>query len=339
MRPGCAAVVAACLIALSLGGCDRLADRQVEQALTRTRTDLLKSPDLHVVLCGTGTPLPDPARAGACTAVIAGGEFILVDVGPGSWETVDLANLPTAGLSAILLTHFHSDDIGALGEAVTQSWIAGRTKPLDVYGPPGVAQVVGGFAQAYAFDAAARVAHHGESHMPAAAGRAISHEVAMPDGGAGALVFDRNGLRVTMFRVDHAPVAPAVGYRFDFGGRSVVVSGDTRRSANVVDHSRGADILVHEAMQPKLLHRASAVARRLGRDRLADMAEDIITYHTSVGDAVAVATEAGVPHLVLTHLVPGPSNAIARRLFLDGATFDGTLTLGTDGMEFVLPPK
>jgi ribonuclease Z len=106
-----------------------------------------------------------------------------------------------------------------------------------------------------------------------------------------------------------------------------------------VDHSRGADILVHEAMQPKLLDRASAVARRLGRDRLADMAEDIITYHTSVGDAVAVATEAGVPHLVLTHLVPGPSNAIARRLFLDGATFDGTLTLGTDGMEFVLPPR
>lgn len=106
-----------------------------------------------------------------------------------------------------------------------------------------------------------------------------------------------------------------------------------------MDHSRGADILVHEAMQPKLLDRASAVARRLGRDRLADMAEDIITYHTSVGDAVAVATEAGVPHLVLTHLVPGPSNAIARRLFLDGATFDGTLTLGTDGMEFVLPPR
>src|SRR5262249_25365896 len=134
---------------------------------------------------------------------------------------------------------------------------------------------------------------------------------------------------------DHAPVAPAVGYRFDFAGRAVVVSGDTRRSPNVVGHSRGADILVHEAMQPKLIHQASVVARRLGRDRLADMAEDIGAYHTSV----AVATEAGVPHLVLTHLVPGPSNAIARRLFLDGATFDGTLTLGADGMEFVLPPK
>src|SRR5262249_35168325 len=225
VRPGCAAVVAACVLACALAGCDRLADRQVEKALTRARADLLKSPDLRVVLGGTGTPLPDPARAGACTAVLAGGEFVLVDVGPGSWETVDLANLPTAGLSAILLTHFHSDHIGDLGEAVTQSWIAGRTSPLDVYGPPGVEQVVGGFAQAYALDAAARVTHHGEGHMPAAAGRAISHEVAMPDGDAAALVFDRNGLRVTMFRVDHAPVVPAVGYRFDFGGRSVVVSG------------------------------------------------------------------------------------------------------------------
>src|SRR5262249_9816847 len=238
------AVAMVCLVAVSLAACDRLADRQVEQTLTRTRTDLLKSPDLHLVLCGTGTPLPDPGRAGACTAVIAGGEFILVDVGPGSWETVDPANLPTAGLSAILLTHFHSDHIGDLGEAVTQSWISGRTNPLDVYGPRGVAQVVAGFERAYAFAAAARVAHHHESHMPAAAGRAIAHEVAMPDGDGGALMFDRNGLRVTMFRVDHAPVAPAVGYRFDFAGRSVVVSGDTRRSPNVVGHSRGADILV-----------------------------------------------------------------------------------------------
>src|SRR5262249_40520142 len=228
------AVAMVCLVAVSLAACDRLADRQVEQTLTRTRTDLLKSPDLHLVLCGTGTPLPDPARAGACTAVIAGGELIIVDVGPGSWETVDLANLPTAGLSAILLTHFHSEHIGDLGEAGTQSWIPGRTSPLVVTGAPGAAQVGGGVAQAHARDAAARRTHHGEGHMPAAAGRAISQEVAMPDGDAAALVFDRNGLRVTMFPVDHAPVVPAVGYRFDFGGRSVVVSGDTRRSANVV---------------------------------------------------------------------------------------------------------
>lgn len=330
----------ACALAVTvvaLAGCERLADRQVERTLTRARTELLASPDLRVVLCGTGSPLPDAARASACTAVLAGGQFVLVDVGPGSWESVDLADLPTAALSAVLLTHFHSDHIGDLGEAVTQSWIAGRAAPLEVYGPPGVARVVGGFDQAYAFDVAARVAHHGEDHLAAAAGKAVAHELAMPAPDGSTLVFDRGGLRVTMFPVDHAPVDPAVGYRFDYGGRAVVVSGDTKRSASVVRQARGADLLIHEALQPKLVARASAVARRLGRDRLADMADDVVDYHTAVPEAVAVAEEAGVPHLVLTHLVPGPSNILVRRLFLDGVAFDGELTLGTDGMEFVLP--
>ena len=100
---------------------------------------------MTVVLCGTGSPLADQERAGACTAVIAGGELVLVDVGPGSWETLDLTNVPTGELSAVLLTHFHSDHIGDLGEAMTQSWIAGRDTPLDVYGPVGTKQVVDGF--------------------------------------------------------------------------------------------------------------------------------------------------------------------------------------------------
>jgi len=332
-----AALLVAALVALA--SCDRLADREAERTITRARTDLLTAPELRVVLCGTGSPLPDASRAGACTAVIAGGELVLVDVGPGSWETVDLANLPTAALSAILLTHFHSDHIGDLGEATTQSWIAGRANPLEVFGPPGVAEVVGGFDQAYAQDRTARVAHHGADHLPPAAGKAVARELAMPDGDGVTPVFERNGLRVTMFRVDHSPVYPAVGYRFDYRGRAVVVSGDTARSASVIEHSRGADLLVHEAMQKDLVERASAVARRLGRDRLADMAHDIVSYHTSVADAVGVAREAGVPHLVLTHLVPGPSNAIARRLFLRGVQFDGELTLGADGMEFTLPPR
>jgi ribonuclease Z len=92
-------------------------------------------------------------------------------------------------------------------------------------------------------------------------------------------------------------------------------------------------------MQPVLVRRAATVARRLGRDRIADMAEDIVEYHTSVADAIAVAHDAGVPHLVLTHLVPGPSNVRARRLFLGGVEFDGELTLGADGMEFALAPR
>ena len=320
---------------------------------------MLTSPDLQVVLCGTGSPLADPERASACTAVIAGGVFVLVDVGPGSWEQADLANLPLAHLDAVLLTHFHSDHIGDLGEAITQSWIAGRTRPLDVYGPPGVDRIVAGLREVYAFDVEYRVRHHGEQWLPRGAAFAVAHELALPPEGStdAVVVFEqqapfggarsepqaseaRAGLRVTAFRVDHAPVSPAVGYRFDWRGRSVVVSGDTRKSASVVANARGTDLLVHEALQPALTERAAAIARRLGLERVAKLAGDIPSYHTTPREAAEVARDAGVKQLVLTHLVPGPTSALAKRLFLadsDGV-FPGEITLGEDGMRFVLAP-
>lgn len=325
----------------SAPGCERLVERQIARNLERVDESVLTSPDLQVVLCGTGSPLPDPARASACTAVLAGGHFVLVDSGPGSWEVLDLANLPIGRVDAVLLTHFHSDHIGDLGEATTQSWIAGRSAPLEVFGPPGTARVVAGFAEAYAADVDARIAHHGDAWMPRAAAGAVARELPMPEGTAATPVFERDGLRVTMFAVDHEPVRSAVGYRFDFAGRSVVVSGDTRKSASLVAHARGADLLVHEALNRAMVERAAAVARRLGRERMAKLAGDIPGYHTSPVEAAETAREAGVPHLVLTHLVPAPPNALARRMFLAGVTdvYDGEVTLGEDGMRFALPPR
>lgn len=329
-------------LAVYSAGCQRFVDRQIEQALTRTDMAILESPGLHVVLCGTGSPLPDKDRASACTAIAAGGELVLVDVGPGSWETVDLANLPTGALSAVLLTHFHSDHIGDLGEAMTQSWIAGRTRMLDVYGPAGTAYVVSGFNQAYAPDAQYRTAHHGEDYLPAAIAPALAHDVPLEETeGADALVFERNGLKVTMFRVRHDPVRPAVGYRFDYGGRAVVVSGDTAKSASLIAHAKGADILIHEALQPDLIGRAATIADRLGRHRIAKLARDTVGYHTSPVEAAEVARDAGVEMLVFTHLVPAPPNFLARRLFLAGVAevFPGTVVLGEDGMRFDLEPR
>lgn len=329
------------LLLLATAGCDRFVDRQVEKQLTRVDHSVLTKPEMQVVLCGTGSPLPDKDRASACTAVIAGGVFVLVDVGPGAWKTVDLANLPTGDLSAVLLTHFHSDHIGDLGETITQSWIAGRKQALDVYGPVGTAAVVDGFTRAYAQDVSYRVRHHGEDYLPHAAGVALAHDVALgAAANADAVVFEKNGLKVTMFRVDHTPVEPAVGYRFDYRGRSVVVSGDTRRSASVAEHARGVDILVHEALQPSMTGRAVAVATRLGMTRLAKLAGDIPGYHTTPAEAAALAQEAGVKHLVLTHLVPGPYNFLARRMFMSGVSeaYKGEVTLGEDGLRFELAP-
>ncbi|RIL04578.1 MAG: MBL fold metallo-hydrolase [Proteobacteria bacterium] len=334
----------ACLVACALAasGCERFVERQVESTLQRADQSLLESPALHVVLCGTGSPLPDPDRAAACTAVIAGGHFFLVDAGPGSWEQVDLANLPTGALRGVFLTHFHSDHVGDLGEAITQSWIAGRAQPLDVYGPPGVARVVAGFAEALAADVEARVAHHGDAYMPRAAAGAVARETALGDApNASAVVFDQDGLRVTMFAVDHEPVRPAVGYRFDWKGRSLVVSGDTRKSASVIEHAKGADLLVHEALAASFTERAVATAKRIGMERLAKLAGDIPSYHTTPREAGEVAQAAGVAHLVLSHMVPAPSNFLVRRSFQKDAesAFSGEVTLGEDGMRFLLAPE
>jgi ribonuclease Z len=335
---------AALLVALALGlaGCDRLESALYERAADRLfagdRTELLDDGALHVVLCGTGSPLADAERAAACTAVVAAGRLFLVDVGPGSWENVQLWRLPRAALAAVLLTHLHSDHIGELGEVVMQSWLAGRTRPLAVYGPPGVTGVVEGFRKAYALDTSYRVAHHGEAAMPPAGAVAVAHPVEVPEAGA-QVVLDEDGLRITAFPVDHRPVVPAYGYRFDHAGRSVVVSGDTARSPALVASAHGADVLVHEALAAHMVGRIAAIARARGEERWTKLMDDVVEYHTTPAEAVGVAREAGVRMLVLTHLVPGPSNRVAAWLFLRGV--DGAprleVVLGEDGMHFRLP--
>jgi ribonuclease Z len=329
------------LLALS-AGCDRILDRQIEQGVNRADKSMLTKPDLQVVLCGTGSPLPDPERAGACTAIIAGGQVVLVDVGPGAWETLDLSGVPTGALSAVLLTHFHSDHIGDLGEAITQSWINGRKQPLDIYGPAGATKVVDGFNQAYSADADYRTLHHGEEYMPRAVAPAVGHDVPLGEAqDADAVVFERDGLKVTMFRVHHDPVTPAVGYRFDYNGRSVVVSGDTGKSEGVAKHAKGTDMLIHEALNREMMGRISGVASRVGQERIGKMANDTLNYHTSPVEAAELARDAGVPTLVLTHVVPGPRNFIMRSMFLDGVSdvYSGEVVVGEDGQRFSLPPK
>lgn len=324
-----------------LTGCERMQDRMIERRIERglagDRENLMKDGSLHVILCGTGSPLPDADRAAACTAVIAGNNFYLVDVGPGSQEVVQLMRLPRARLSGVLLTHFHSDHIGGLGEVTMQSWVAGRDKPLPVYGGPGVEQVVDGFNTAYKHDRAYRVAHHGDHAMPPEGGRTVSRPFEVAE--QRVTIIEDDELLVTAFKVEHDPVEPAVGYRFDYGGRSVVISGDTGRSDALVEASRGADLLVHEALAGHLISRMSRLAGERGLDRLAGLSADILDYHATPAEALDAARRAGVPTLVLTHLVPGPPNRLAERVFMRGTDdTDVELILGRDGMHFVLPP-
>jgi len=316
---------------------DRMIDRVAEAAMQPFRDDLLDDGDLHVVLCGTGSPLPALDRAAACTAVLAGGHFVLVDVGPGSNANLGLWRMPSNRIDAILLTHFHSDHIAELGEVGMQSWALGREAPLKVYGPPGIERVVGGFEESYALDSGYRTAHHGADFMPPDSRPLIPRAVVAEPGGT--LVFEADGLRVIAFPVNHEPVSPAYGYRFEYRGRTVVLSGDTAKSANVAAHSKGADMLIHEALAAHLIGAGEQAAREAGYPRRAHIMADIPTYHTTPVEAAEIANESGVDLLVLSHLVPPPANAIAERLFLSGVSdaWDGEVVLGEDGFHFILP--
>ncbi|MDB5977547.1 MAG: Ribonuclease [Nevskia sp.] len=340
-------VLLICLVLVALAGyaaraplLDALMRRNMDRTLQRTDLSLLDDGRLHVFLCGTAAALPDQDRAGACTAIIADGQFLLIDAGPSSWRVVDGLNLPVSRLSAVLITHLHSDHIGELGEAVEQSWIAGRTQPLDIYGPPGIDDVVQGFAQAYSHDAGYRTVHHGAEFMPEAGARSSVHVLPPPAGSDMVPVLQRNGLQVRAFRVDHAPVDFAYGYRIDWRGRVVVLSGDTRKSPVVLANAHGADLLLHEALSANLIDRASARARVLGLARVAKMAHDTTDYHTTPVEAAELAQAAGVRELVLTHIFPPLPNRLARRLFLEGTeqAYHGKLVLGEDRMRFDLSP-
>jgi len=336
--PGCAILA---LATLTLG-CEQLLVGALERGMRSTVANSAQLSDydddaLHVFLIGTGSPLPDPERASACTAVIAGPHFILVDTGPGSIENLALFNLPRGEVSGVLLTHFHSDHIGDLDEAVFQTWAAGgRGQPLPVYGPPGVEQVVDGYTRAYAIDTGYRIAHHGADVMPPSGGTAIAHTVELPAPGEARVVFERDGLRISMFAVDHEPVAPAVGYRFDYRGRSVVISGDTARSPSLVANAQGVDLLVHEALAGHLVTVMSRVVGEEGQARLSKILTDVLDYHTTPEEAKAIADETGARLLVLTHNVPPLRNAVIERLYIQGLDMEAVV-VGDDGMHFRLP--
>jgi ribonuclease Z len=297
---------------------------------------------LHVALCGTGSPFPDPTRAGPCTAIIAGQRLFIVDAGEGGAHNLGYMGIPAAKIEAILLTHFHSDHIDGLGPLLLQRWGLGTFQtPTPIYGPAGVESVVDGFRAAYAQDFAYRVAHHTDQVMPpgGAGGKALPF--ALPPVGQGdqVVVLDGGGLKITAFRVDHAPIEPAVGYRFDYKGRSAVISGDTKKTASLVAAATGADLLVHEALQPTMMGLLQAEFERKNMPNMGHVMHDILNYHTTPEQAAQQAQTAKVQQLVFNHIVPPLPVRYAYPAFVGdaGQYFQGPITVGEDGMLFSLP--
>ncbi len=312
-----------------------------EHAVERNggRNNLANLPDgLHVGLCGTGSPLPNRDRAGACNVVIAGKAMFVVDAGEGGARNIALMGLPNGDIRALFVTHFHSDHIDGMGPMMMLRWTGSENKaPLPVYGPEGIDAVMAGFNAAYAADNGYRTAHHGEAITPSAAAGGIAMSFASPT--APLVVYAADGLTVTAFSVNHGPIHPSVGYRFDYKGRSAVFSGDTIPQSSVVTASKGADLLIHEALQPVLLkaitHRLDAV----GRAKTAQITRDILNYHTTPEQAADIAQKAGVKMLILSHIVPGTPSHIFDAVFLGDAKshFDGPIHVGADGDYISLP--
>ncbi|MBW2315158.1 MAG: MBL fold metallo-hydrolase [Deltaproteobacteria bacterium] len=318
---------------------DRVMGRVIGTALARNQVPF-RGDALSALLCGSSGPLPHATRAGPCVAVSAGGRTFVVDVGRATANRAALLGLDFASVGGVLLTHFHSDHIQDLGEWNLQTWVAGRAAPLRVFGPPGVEGVVAGFAQAYELDTGYRTAHHGADLLPPAVGALEAHIVAGPEAtGASEVVLDEGGLRITAFAVDHNPVKPAYGYRFDYQGRSVVVSGDTALDPRVIEAARGADVLFHEAQANHIVERIGVAAAAADRPRLAKIMSDIPDYHTSPSEAAEIANAAGVKLVVFYHLTPPPPVRLVEQIYardVDGVRNDGWL-LGDDGLLVELP--
>lgn len=319
---------------------DGLFLKAAEHNLRRDNAPLLGDDALRVALCGTSAPLPSATRAKACVAVMAGGKMYIVDSGPESTKNLLMWGVPLDKVAGAFITHFHSDHIGDLGELNLQTWVAGRPAPLAVYGGPGIEQVVAGFNTAYAQDGGYRTAHHTARILPPSTGGMIAHPIVM----AGAqphtaVIHDDGQMRVTAIETNHAPASPAYAYRFDYRGRSIVVTGDTTADPRLAPAARGADILFSEALNREMIRTMEKVAGEAGRPRVAHIMNDIQSYHISPTEAAEVANKAGVKLLVFYHLIPAPDNFVMREMFTRGVAGArrGEWDLAEDGSLYTLP--
>ena len=267
---------------------------------------------IEITLLGTGSPLPDPHRAGPATLVRVGAKSFLVDAGRGVVMRAAAAGSGANQLTAVLLTHLHSDHITDLGDLVTTRWITTfEPSPLIVVGPPGTREVTSGILQSLSADIAYRTAHHADLDGPPPL-----HVREVTPG----VIWDDGEVIVLAGATDHRPVEPTLAFRIEYDGASVVIAGDTVPCETLDALCAGADALVITALRKDLLE-------PIPLPRL----QDILDYHSSVEDAARTAARAGVSTLVLTHYVPAPAPGTEDEWRAVAAQhFTGRVELGDD---------
>lgn len=309
----------------------------VRNADTSPPTDQLDD-GLHIYVCGAGTPLYDPRRGGSCLGVVAGESVYIIDAGGSAARTLSRLNFPVSRLGGIFITHFHSDHIDGLGELLISSWIQGsRSEPTPIFGPEGVAQLVAGFNEAYRLDHVVRSKHHGVeiANIAGAGGKAITFQLTEEL----SLVHDGGDIQISAFPVDHGVVAPAVGYRIDYKGRSVVISGDTTTNWDASSFAKDVDLLIHSVLGHEMIHQLADIAKEQGNVLGETILHQITEYFSSPVEVAQLATRANVQELLFYHISPPLPFGFLESLFLKDVDehYSRDFRLAEDGLLVSLP--
>jgi len=260
----------------------------------------------------------------------------MFDIGAGCVQKIENFNLPWKKLDGIFITHYHSDHVMDLANAISRSWQRGRTIDLNIYGPQGLNDILTLLNEFLEVDKAYRVAHHGIEIMDTTYADGIANEFTIEDGAA-KLIYDNDGIKITAFDVTHEPIEPAVGYKIVYKGKEVVISGDTKKNELLTEMAQDCDLLIHEVMLMDFEQMLSKANEDAGLVRNAIIVTDIQNYHTSPAEVADIARKANVKQLVLNHLAPIPDKMILKKKYLrEMKAFEGKIQLADDGDVFIV---
>ena len=282
----------------------------------------LSAPSLILLGTGGGPRIVVPGRAKPAAALVINGATYVVDCGSGVAQQLVRAGLPLTSLRYVFITHHHSDHNLDYGNLLYGAWAAGFRARIDTYGPPPLAAMTVAYWTLNEFDIETRISDEGR---PDLRGLVVAHEFERPG-----IVMQNDDVRVTAAMVFHPPVAHAYAYRFDTADRSVVISGDTGYSPDLIALARGADVLVHEVM-----HRGGVENLLARLPNAPTLRTNLLRHHTSTEDVGRVAAAAGVKRLVLTHLVPADDPSLTAEMWLEGVRkhYSGPTLMGEDLLE------